>query len=339
MQTPNESHTALIAAHRDVMQQMSGFVEEQLVWLNPVQESWQPSELLPDLTQDQWSEEIRRLRKHAQTLSDEVLVVLVGDAVTEEALPSYQTMTNRHAGMDDATGASDAPWARWTRGWTAEENRHGELLNKYLYLSGRVDMHAVERTTHHLIRNGFNPQTMNDPYCGLIYTSFQERATRVSHGNVARLANKSGDPTLGKMCNLVAGDEARHEEAYKRFVGRLFMLDPVGTVHACATMLKTTVTMPARLMSDGSARDLFNQFAVVAQRIGVYTAHDYARIIEHLVDYWKIPQLTGLRDTAAQAQDFLCKLAARYQDLAEKLAHRLARQPASAFSWIFNRAV
>jgi acyl-[acyl-carrier-protein] desaturase len=25
--------------------------------------------------------------------------------------------------------------------WTSEENRHGDLLNKYLYLSGRVNMH------------------------------------------------------------------------------------------------------------------------------------------------------------------------------------------------------
>jgi hypothetical protein len=26
------------------------------------------------------------------------------------------------------------------RQWTGEENRHGDLLNKYLYLSGRVNM-------------------------------------------------------------------------------------------------------------------------------------------------------------------------------------------------------
>jgi hypothetical protein len=29
---------------------------------------------------------------------------------------------------------------RWTRQWTAEENRHGDLMNKYCYLSGRVNM-------------------------------------------------------------------------------------------------------------------------------------------------------------------------------------------------------
>ena len=28
----------------------------------------------------------------------------------------------------DITGTSDEPWARWLRGWTAEENRHGDLV-------------------------------------------------------------------------------------------------------------------------------------------------------------------------------------------------------------------
>jgi acyl-[acyl-carrier-protein] desaturase len=34
------------------------------------------------------------------------------------------------------------------RQWTGEENRHGDLLNKYLYLSG-VNMREVEMTTQH----------------------------------------------------------------------------------------------------------------------------------------------------------------------------------------------
>ncbi len=44
----------------------------------------------------------------------------------------------------DETGAQDQPWADWTRQWTAEENRHGDLLNKYLYLCGKVDMRQIE---------------------------------------------------------------------------------------------------------------------------------------------------------------------------------------------------
>ena len=69
---------------------------------------------------------------------------------------------------------------RWNRQWTAEENRHGDLMNKYCYLSGRVNMKAVERTIQNLIGSGMDPKTENNPYLGFIYTSFQERATKVS---------------------------------------------------------------------------------------------------------------------------------------------------------------
>ena len=325
--------------HKDVIKAMAGFVEEQLVWLKPVADSWQPSDILPDLTADPWQDAVQSLRRGAAGLSDEVLVVLVGDTITEEALPSYQTMINRFEGISDQTGESDHPWARWTRGWTAEENRHGQLLTTYLYLSGRVDMRAVEATTQHLIRNGFDPKAANDPYRGLIYTSFQERATRVSHGNMAKLANRNGDVLLGKMCSIVAGDEARHEEAYKNFVTKILELDPRGTLIAFAEMMKANVTMPARLMSDGVEKDLFNRFSTVAQRIGVYTASDYADILKHLIAYWRIPELAGLSDAAAQAQEYLCGLAARYERFAERVEGRVAKQAKSPLSWIFNRPV
>ena len=324
-------------AHAEVIKGIEGFVEQNLDLLRPVDDSWQPSDILPIMTSDTWEDEVEQLRRQAQEVPDEILVVLVGNMVTEEALPSYQTMINRHPGVTDETGASDSPWARWSRGWTAEENRHGEVLIRYLYLTGRVDIHSVEVTTHHLLRNGFDPQTGNDPYKGLIYTSFQERATKISHGNTARLANQCGDATLGKICALVTGDESRHEEAYKRFVGKIAEEDPAGAVKAFAEMMKVTVTMPARRMADGAAPDLFAQFAATAQRIGVYTLRDYTEIIEHLVGYWNIADLPGLSGAAAEAQDYLGGLAARYRALADRSESRPSSQSKSPFRWIFNR--
>lgn len=315
---------------------MESFVQENIgKLLVPVEESWQPNDFLPDLTKETWNEQVEQFRMKAAQLPDEVLVVLVGDMVTEEALPTYQTWINRLQGLRDQTGISDNPWAKWGRGWTSEENRHGDLLNKYLYLTGRVDMRAVETTVHHLINNGFDPQTGDDPYLGFIYTSFQERATKISHRNVGVLAKKYGEDNLHKICGLIAGDEARHEKAYKLFMSKVFELDPAQAVLSFAKMMKTKITMPAVLMYDGRDHNLFEKFSIVAQKTGVYTVMDYSEIIQDLVTHWKLETIDGLSDVAAKAQDYLCTLSERYA----KLANRVNFSGKEQFSWIFDRDI
>jgi len=319
-----------------IVQSLEPFVAASLdTLLKPVEQSWQPSDWLPNLSTENWPEQLREFQERARALPDEVLVVLVGDMVTEEALPSYQTWLNRMQGINDPTGISDSPWARWSRGWTAEENRHGDLLNKYLFLTGRVDMRAVETTIHHLINNGFDPHTGDDPYCAFIYTSFQERATKISHRNVGNLAKRAGEEQLHLICDRIAADEARHEKAYKLFMGKIFELDPTGAVLAFARMMKTRIAMPAHLMADGHDQGLFAKFSRVAQNAGVYTAADYASIVRALVAEWKIAGLRGLSDTAAEAQAFLCGLADRY----DRLAERIRFAGSETFSWIYGRAV
>lgn len=324
------------SSHFEVIQSMEGFVKENLSeLLVPIEKSWQPQDFLPDMTNPNWHEELRGFRERAAELPDALLVVLIGDMVTEEALPTYQTWLNKLNGVTDWSGASDNAWAQWSRGWTAEENRHGDLLNKYLYLTGRVDMRAVETTVHHLINNGFDPKTENDPYLGFIYTSFQERATKISHRNVGVLAKKAGDAALHKICGLIAGDEARHEKAYKLFMTKIFELDPTQAVLSFAKMMKAKIVMPAVLMSDGETENLFQKFSIVAQKTGVYTAKDYAEIINDLVQHWKLEGMTGLSDVAAKAQDYLCTLSTRYH----KLAERVSFSGTEKFSWIFDRDV
>ncbi|MBI2095908.1 MAG: acyl-ACP desaturase [Candidatus Omnitrophica bacterium] len=322
---------------RDALMDMDGFIEKQLHFLKPVETCWQPSDVLPNMAAEDWDETVKQLRLRASALSDELLVILVGNLVTEEALPSYQTWLNRPAGFKDETGVSPAPWAVWTRSWTAEENRHGEVLNKYLYLSGRVDMRSVELTTQYLIRNGFDLKSGNDPYQSIVYVAFQERATKISHANTGKLAERDGDQTLGKICALIASDEARHEEAYKRFFGCVVEADPSAAVIAFARMMRQKIAMPARLMSDGTDRNLFNQFAVVAQKSGVYTTRDYAAIIKHLVEFWNIAGLLGLSSEATQSQEFLCGLEKRYLDKADRIEEAVFNLPREPFRWIFDR--
>ena len=140
----------------DLIDSLQGFVAENLTLLTPVDQAWQPTDFLPDLTAEDWADRVSRFRESARRVSDELLVVLVGNMVTEEALPSYSMSLERV--VRDRTGMDDVPWARWLRGWTAEENRHGDLLNAYLRLTGRVDMRAVERTIHHLSGQRIRPE-------------------------------------------------------------------------------------------------------------------------------------------------------------------------------------
>lgn len=122
----------------------------------PVEESWQPHDFLPDssLSSDEFTDQVKTLRERTKDLPDDYLVVLVGDMITEEQLPVFLTWINKHDGIGDKTGSSITPWSIWSRSWAAEENRHGDLLKTYLYLSGRVDMLMIEKTIQYMIRAG-----------------------------------------------------------------------------------------------------------------------------------------------------------------------------------------
>nr|QKY14962.1 plastid acyl-carrier-protein desaturase/stearoyl-ACp-desaturase (STAD) [Polytomella parva] len=314
--------------------------------LKPVEKCWQPSDYLPDPKDADFLDKVRELRKRTSNVPDDYIVVFVGDMITEEALPTYMAMVNTLDGIRDETGASPTAWARWTRAWVAEENRHGDLMNKYMYLTGRVNMRSVEVTTQNLISSGMDPKTENNPYLGFTYTSFQERATKISHGNTARQALEYGDEVLAKICGTIASDESRHEIAYQRIIDALFEIDPEGAMIAYGDMMRKQIVMPAHLMNDNEhenlngGRNLFADFSAVADRTGTYTAHDYADVMDHLNARWRVSE-RKVSGEAAELQDFVMKLPNRFRKLTERSkARRTKTKPVKAqFSWIFNHAI
>lgn len=310
-----------LAQRMEVIEQIEPVVDDAVrnILVDP-DECWQPTDFLPDMSREDALEQVRLLRERAAGIPDEVITSLIGNMITEEALPSYQTFFNLIEGVNPERDlTSTRAWVRWSRAWTAEENRHGDLLNKYLYLSGRADMRAVEITIQRLIYNGFNPNTDLDPYQTIIYTSFQERATKISHVNTGKLADSAGDTVLSKLCKTIAGDEGRHEKAYKSFMKEIFAIDPNGAMLAFEKMMRKQIVMPAILMDDSPEDNLYKRFSEITQKIGIYTAWDYARIIEHLVQLWKVPHVTGLDGLAAKAQEYLSSLSERYQRVAERI--------------------
>ncbi|OMO54445.1 Fatty acid desaturase, type 2 [Corchorus olitorius] len=324
----------------EIFKSMETWVESNiLTFLKPVEKCWQPQDFLPDASSDGFDEQVKELRRRAKEIPDDYFVSLVGDMITEEALPTYQTLLNTSDGIRDETAASLNSWAIWNRAWTAEENRHGDLLNKYLYLSGKVDMKQVEKTIQYLIGSGMYVGIEKNPYLTFIYTSFQERATFISHGNTARLAMEHGDSKLAQICGIIASDEKRHELAYSKIVEKLFEIDPDGTVVAFGEMMRKKITMPAHLMYDDHDPDIFEHFSAVAQRLGVYTANDYADILDFLVNRWKVKELTGLSAEGRKAQEYVCQLGPRIRRLEERAQARSKEAPSIPFSWIFGREV
>ena len=306
---------------------VDGFVDQYLI---PVEKIWQPSDFLPNSESDTFFEEVKELREIAKDLPYDFWVAMVGDTITEEALPTYESWLMDVDGVDNVERNG---WSKWVRQWSGEENRHGDVLNKYLYLSGRVNMREVEMTTQHLINDGFDIGTGRDPYKNFVYTSFQELATYVSHNRVSQMAKKYGDNKLAKMCKMIAGDEMRHHHAYSEFVTQIFKVDPSEMMLAFQYMMKNKIVMPAVFLRESGQKisSAFEHFSDSAQKIGVYTAADYVDIMQKLVEKWEIEKMGGLTDEAEKARDYLMKLPARMAKISERL---VLPEQTHVFKWV-----
>lgn len=289
-------------------------------FLIPIEDIWQPSDFLPDSESEGFFDHVHQIREEAKELGYDFWVTMVADTITEEALPTYESWLMDVVGINQHTEEENG-WSKWVRAWTAEENRHGDVLSKYLYLSGRVNMREVEITTQHLLADGFDIGTDRDPYKNFVYTSFQELATNISHKRVGQMAKKKGNTLLSKMCAIIAGDEMRHHLAYREFVKTIMDHDPSGMILAFADMMKRKIVMPAHFLreSGGVIGEAFESFSNCAQRLGVYTAQDYVDILSKLNGYWELDALRSLSDDAERARDYLMKLPERLQRISERM--------------------
>jgi acyl-[acyl-carrier-protein] desaturase len=238
-------------------------------------------------------------------LSPAVRAAVQLNLLTEDNLPAYHRELNRAFGDDE-------PWRTWVDRWTAEEGRHAIALRDYLTVTRSVDPVVLERERMATMSTGFRAVD-KDMLRTLAYVSFQELATRVSHRNTGRL---SGDEGLERLLARIATDENLHMVFYRDLVAAALEADPAAMLTAIASELET-FAMP------GASAPQFRRRAAVVARAGIYDMKVHREdIVEPLLGYWGILDLTGLDPVAEQARDRVVAFCAELDRRIAKSASR-----------------
>lgn len=243
------------------------------------------------------------------TLSPEVRTAFVLNLLTEDNLPYYTALFGAY--FDE-----DAAMSRWSRLWTAEEGQHAIAMRSYLLTSRNCDPRLLEEDRMATMEGGWNPgfATPIDMFC---YTSAQELATRISHRNAGV---KSDCETAHALMAKIARDENYHFLFYRGVTTELLAKDPDTVLPALNRVLQN-FSMP------GTGIPGFARRALEMARIGIYNQRIHAEsIVDPLVRFWKIGEITGLSAEASQAQDEIMAISPALIEAAEKFEARQARR-------------
>lgn len=286
---------------------------------------WFPNDHLPaDATLGEAHDAtLDELRKNARGLSDAVRIALALNLLTEEGLPHFHRLIALHL-------SNESVWRDWNNLWTAEEDRHGCCIRDYVRDARLFHMAALEKLQFEYIKAGFDPEWEQDPYRLLAYTSLQEKATQISHANTARLAGNA-EPVLQRVLAHVAGDESRHYQFYRACFAEILKLDPN---RALVSLLKVTLgfAMPGHAIAG------FAEMSAVVDHAGIFGTRQYQKIVEELLDFWKIGHMTGLDHEGEKAQERLMKVPQRLARLADYQQAK-AIPKSLAFDVVFGRSV
>jgi acyl-[acyl-carrier-protein] desaturase len=255
---------------------------------NFVKEPWQPSDSeLPDVAQ----------------------TALEINLLTEDNLPYYHLSLWRTFGEGEA-------WGEWVRRWTAEEGRHAIVLRDYLTVTRGVDPMLLEQGRMDQALRGWYPEFAElGPLDGVVFTTIQELATRISHRNTGAVTD---DETAEKLCARVATDENLHYVFYRDMAVSAIELDPNAMVEAMHRQI-TNFAMP------GEGIPGFREKAKAMARAGIYNLrihHD--QVLRPILDkHWKLAELRGLSDEAERLREQIFAYVTRLDRVASKLGEPL----------------
>jgi len=297
---PHPSHAAIL---HELMPQVGASLDRHTA--NATE--WMPHDYVPyeegrNFVKEPWQTGDSELPDVAQT-------ALEINLLTEDNLPYYQLSLWRTFGDEEA-------WGEWVRRWTAEEGRHAIALRDFLTVTRGVDPTLLERGRMDQNMRGWYPGfTEQGPLDGVVFTTIQELATRISHRNTGAITD---DEAAEKLCSRVATDENLHYVFYRDLAVSAIELDPDAMVEAMHRQV-TTFAMP------GAGIAGFREKAKAMAQAGIYNLrihHD--QVLRPILDkHWKLHDLQGLSDQAKSLRDEIEAFVARLDRIATKLGEPL----------------
>jgi acyl-[acyl-carrier-protein] desaturase len=275
---------------------------------------WFPHEYVPyergrNFVQEPW-------QRTDSELDDVSRTALELNLLTEDNLPYY------HLAIWDTFG-KDGAWGAWTRRWTAEEGRHAIVLRDFLTVTRGLDPVALERGRMDQVSRGYYPNgsigSFASPLDGIVYTTLQELATRISHRNTGAF---TGDPLIERLCARIAVDENLHYVFYRELGRAALDVDPSAMVQAIRRQV-IGFAMPGIELPE------FRGKAATMAKAGIYDVriHRDQVLLPVLFTHWKLDRVAGLDDEAERARDeidtFLGTLDAVARRSEEKRQRRL----------------
>ena len=120
------------------------------------------------------------LRAQADGIPDHVRAALALNILTEEGLPHFHRLLAVYLG-------DDSHWRLWNNLWTAEEDRHGQVLHDYARDTRLFNQRKIEEMQFEYLRRGLPSGVGQGPYRVFAYTTVQERATQFSHAETGQI--------------------------------------------------------------------------------------------------------------------------------------------------------
>jgi acyl-[acyl-carrier-protein] desaturase len=170
------------------------------------------------------------------------------------------------------------------------------------------------------VSRGYYPDgqdgSLTNPLEGVVYTTLQELATRISHRNTGRFTR---DPLIEKLTARIAVDENLHYIFYRELGKAAVELDPSAMVLAMHRQVRG-FAMPGRELPH------FREKASQVAKAGIYDLriHHDDVLLTILFRHWKLDQLTGLTEEAEQARDGILMYLGRLDATAKKYEEKRA---------------